>query len=80
MPVFIFDPDDQRNALGAFDEEQQVIALWNALPNPLPQIFAAVLRRENALRETEQDNPTPSMWLRWFQELGWLENSEEKGT
>lgn len=80
MPVFIFDPDDRRNALGAFDEEQQVIDLWNALPEPLPQMFTTVLRRENALRQTRNDNPTPSMWLQCFRELGWSKNPKENGT
>lgn len=79
MPVFIFDPDDHQNALGAFDEEQQVIDSWNALPEPLSQIFISVLGRENALCQCKYENPTPSMWLRCFRELGWLETPKEGG-
>lgn len=79
MPVFIFDPDDRQNALGAFDEEQQAIDSWNALPEPLPQIFTTVLRRENALCQSQYQNPTPSMWLQCFRKLGWIETSKEGG-
>lgn len=73
MPVFIFDPKDGQNALGAFFEEQQVIDLWNELPNVLKTLFVKTLRQENAERKTSVNNPTPSMWLKIFEELGWCE-------
>lgn len=73
MPVFIFDPQDTQNALGAFDEEQQVIDLWKELPEALKTMFITTLRQENAERTTAVNNPTPSMWLKCFREIGWLE-------
>ena len=73
MPVSIFDPQDTQNALGAFDEEQQVIDLWTELPQPLKDMFITTLRQENAERTTAVNNPTPSMWLKCFREIGWCE-------
>lgn len=77
MPVFIFDPDDTQNSLGAFWEERQVIALWEELPQSLRELFIPTLGRENALRTAPVNNPTPSAWLRAFRELGWC--GEEEG-
>lgn len=76
MPAFIFDPDNGQNSLGEFWEEQQVVELWNELPEALKEIFVRTLRQENAERTGKVNNPTPSAWLRCFQELGWC---EEKG-
>lgn len=73
MPVFIFDPKDDQNALGAFFEEQQVIDLWNELPDALKTLFIQTLSQGNAERTTSVNNPTPSMWLKTFEELGWCE-------
>lgn len=75
MPVFIFDPDDTQNALGAFFEEQQVIELWNEMPDPLKRLFVRTLRQGNAERKLFVNNPTPSMWLKVFAELSWDEES-----
>lgn len=71
MPVFIFDPEDTSNSLGAFSEEQQVIDLWRELPASLRGMFLHTLRRENVNRAKPVNNPTPSAWLKCFQELGW---------
>ena len=71
MPVFIFDPEDTKNSLGAFWEEQQVIELWEELPGKLQEMFIRTLRQENAERTGPVNNPTPSTWLRCFRELGW---------
>lgn len=76
MPVFIFDPKDTQNALGAFYEEEQVIDLWQELPKQLKELFIHTLRQENAERSVPVNNPTPSMWLKCFTELGWLDESE----
>lgn len=77
MPVFIFDPEDTENSLGAFWEEQQVIELWEELPGKLREMFIRTLRRENAERTGAVNNPTPSTWLRCFRELGWCEEKKE---
>jgi len=73
MPVFIFDNNDTQNELGAFDEEQQVIALWEECPAVLKQLFVTTLKRENAERTTNYDNPTPSIWLNCLNEIGWID-------
>lgn len=76
MPVFIFDPKDTQNNLGVFWQEQQVIALWTELPASLRKLFIQTLRQENAERTVPVNNPTPSVWLRTFQELGWYKKEE----
>lgn len=76
MPVFIFDPEDRQNALGAFAEEETVIRLWEELHPVLRQAFISTLRKENAERALVRDNPTPSMWLAYFRAAGWEEAME----
>ncbi len=78
MPVFIFDPKDTQNAVGAFFEERQAIELWEELPVYLRDAFVQVLRRENAERIVPVDNPTPSMWLRLFETAGWVNQRERQ--
>ena len=78
MPVFIFDPEDTQNSLGAFWEEQQVIELWEELPGELREMFVRTLRRGNAERTDPVNNPTPSTWLRCFRELGWYDDKDDK--
>lgn len=77
MPVFIFDPEDTKNGLGAFWEEQQVIELWEELPGKLQEMFIQTLRQENAERAKPVNNPTPSTWLQCFRELGWHGDKKE---
>lgn len=72
MPVFIFDPNDSQNALGAFDEEQQVIELWEECPPILRELFTLTLSQNNAERSGKVVNPPPSTWLRCFSQLGWI--------
>ncbi len=79
MPVFIFDPEDTSNSLGAFWEEQQVIDLWQELPASLRELFLRTLRRENVNRVKPVNNPTPSTWLKCFQELGWCGENKRTG-
>ncbi len=78
MPVFIFDPDDKQNALGAFAEEEAVMDLWNELPDQLKELFISTLRQSNAERTEYSDNPTPSMWLEYLKLVGWNSSTEEK--
>ena len=52
---------------------KQVIDLWTELPEPLKNMFITTLRQENAERTTAVNNPTPSMWLKCFREIGWCE-------
>ena len=77
MPVFIFDPKDSQNALGAFDEEQQVIELWEECPQILRELFTMTLSQSNAERCGEVVNPPPLTWLRCFNQLGWITNKEK---
>lgn len=71
MPVFVFDPDDTHNALGAFAEDEEVIELWEELPDLLKSLFINTLKKSNAERETAVSNPTPGMWMACFDALGW---------
>lgn len=71
MPIFIFDPNDRQNALGAFAEEEVVVNLWNELPEQLKTVFISTLKQSNAERTNYSDNPTPSMWLHYFNMVGW---------
>ena len=73
MPVFIFDPTDTQNSLGAFFEEQQVITTWNEIPENLKRLFIRTLRQQNAERTVFVNNPTPSTWLKCFKDLGWYD-------
>lgn len=79
MPVFIFDPEDRRNGLGEFEDEKPVIALWEELPECLKTILIQTLRKGNAERTGQVNNPTPSTWLRCFKELGWCGEKGETG-
>lgn len=79
MPVFIFDPDDVSNRLGAMAEEREIIYLWEELPDVLQDLFLRTLKQSNAERTDEVNNPTPSMWLKCFAELGWCDDTEDGG-
>lgn len=72
MPVFIFDPIDEQNALGAFGDERYVIELWMELPKEMKQFFIVTLSEKNALRAVNRSNPPPVAWLRQFEQAGWL--------
>ncbi len=72
MPVFIFDPTDRQNSLGAFIEEQRTTELWHELPESLKELFILTLNERNATRAVQAANPAPVTWLKCFQELGWL--------
>ena len=70
--VFIFDPYDKENALGAFEDERHIIELWNSCPDCIKQLFIRTLSTDNALRKIHYDNPTAGQWLSAFKEAGWL--------
>ena len=70
-PVFIFDPDDTSNRIGAFDDDQETLTLWNASPQELREPFIRTLSEANALRKTPPDNPGPEDWLKLFRKLQW---------
>lgn len=71
MPVFIFDPSDPSNELGAFDEEAEIIALWEEADPKLKALFISVLSEDNATRKTRGSNPSALDWLKCFQSIGW---------
>lgn len=73
MPVFIFDDNDDRNALGLFGEDEALIELWNECPESIRELFTLVLCGDNALRRRQVANPPPRTWLRCFEELGWVD-------
>ncbi len=72
MPVFIFDPMDDKNALGAFSDERHVLELWKEFPKEMKQLFIVALSEKNALRAVSRSNPTPATWLQQFERAGWL--------
>lgn len=79
-PVFVFDPDDQSNRLGAMDIEsdQGAMHLWAAAPEKLKKMFLSVLREDNATRASSSRCLTPESWLRLFSELGWHNEKEQQ--
>lgn len=77
MPVFIFDPADDSNALGTFADEQHILDLWEEAPEAVKELFLKALRQENAERTGKDDTPTPEEWLDCFERLGWCETEEE---
>lgn len=79
-PVFVFDPDDLSNRLGAADLEsdQGAIQLWEAAPQRLKDTFLSVLREDNATRSSPTDRCLkPGQWLQLFASLGWQESFGE---
>lgn len=81
-PVFVFDPDDPSNRLGAMDMEsdQGAMRLWEAAPEKLKETFLAILREDNAVRSVPNRCLTPAGWLQLFASLGWqnsYSNSDE---
>lgn len=70
-PVFIFDPQNRDNELGAnIQRNRETLSLWHDLPFDLQQFFYLGLNTESALRET-RNIPTPNAWMRRFEGLGW---------
>ena len=72
LPVFIFDPNDMQNALGAFDDELAIIELWNECPENIRKMFEEALKQENALRTVMHNTPTPQDWIIAFKKANWI--------
>lgn len=73
MPVFIFDPEDSSNALGDFEEEQEVNALWEELPQALKDMFIQTLRKSHVEQSDVWKAPSPEEWLACLRDLGWCD-------
>ncbi len=74
VAFFIFDPKSDRNSIGAFFEEKEVIDLWNECPQLLRGNFCDAL----VLPENEDSGarrlplPTPMSWLSALEKSGLL--------
>lgn len=73
MTFFIFDPNDHRNSIGTFSDEERVIQLWNRCPEALRRRFcdALVLPAEGA-SGSSPSLPTPTDWLSTLEQCGLL--------
>lgn len=74
MPIFIFDPADPRNHLGALSEDRQTTALWERLPVQMRERFLAALKQENAERLFPTKLPNPQDWLAQFEQFRCLKH------
>lgn len=70
MPVFIFDPEDDQNHLGVFNDEDSILNIWNDCPDMIKSQFIRILQRENAERKGEEYSLSADEWLTIFQESG----------
>lgn len=77
MPVFIFDPKDDSNALGTFADEQQILDLWEETPGEIKTLFLHTLCQENAERTGKDRTASPEDWLKCFEKLGWYAAKKE---
>ena len=64
MPIFIFDPEDRQNALGAFGEDAEIITLWETCPEELRRLFVRTLCGQ-------RERPGPEDWLAALRRVGW---------
>lgn len=71
LPIFIFDPEDTQNALGIFTHEQQLIQLWQELPQTLRDFFLQALQKNSAMRMADVPAPSAGMWLQHLAEIDW---------
>lgn len=77
MPIFLFDPRDESNRLGAFAEEQAVLELWEDCPEPLRTLFQNALCEASALRRGGSgEPPAPEDWLAVLEDLHWIKTAE----
>lgn len=76
MPVFLFDPNDDTNHLGAFTEEQKVLELWENCPERLRTIFQSALCEASALRESSMEPPSPKRWLAELKAVEWIKTTK----
>lgn len=52
-PIFIFDTNDKRNAIGDFSDEKIFLNRWQSLSDELKEMFAAFFCESNIMRTTE---------------------------
>ena len=50
MPVFIFEPEDDSNALGLFADEQRIVELWKDAAPALRDLFLRAMCQKTAVR------------------------------
>ncbi|MGN1139243.1 MAG: hypothetical protein ACI4RM_07325 [Ruminococcus sp.] len=63
-PVFIFDSNDKRNAIGDFKHEQIYTDRWNSLTPELRSLFENVFNENNVMRRNDTVNAySPRIWL-----------------
>lgn len=63
-PVFIFDPNDNRNEIGLYDIEQKFVERWNYLPISIRAMFIQVFSYDNMNKEANQRvSYSPERWL-----------------
>lgn len=70
-PWFVFDTVPNENALGIFAEDQEVIDLWESMPQEIRFLLEQTLTKDNATRVQEVFNPPPITWLDAFRAVGW---------
>ena len=72
-PAFVFDPNDTRNSLGLFGEDEALIALWEEAPDALRQQFADAFSESNVMRRSDDGPrfPDPAVWLDCLHKIGW---------
>ena len=78
MPVFIFEPEDDSNALGLFADEQRIVELWKDAAPALRDLFLRALCQKTAVRRGKKRAPEPGEWLYCFERLGWTGGKNRK--
>lgn len=51
QPIFMFDKNDTRNAIGTFSNEEIFIDRWNQLPEKLKDMFCSFFEEDNIMRK-----------------------------
>lgn len=78
MPVFIFDPSDDRNQLGTFTEELALIELWEKCPEIVKEEFIRILCWDNAQRTKEPYSRSADEWLSLLSQAGLIKLTNSK--
>lgn len=69
-PVFIFDFNDDRNAIGRLAHEKICLRRWDSLTDKLKNMFCTMFSETNILRKNESVTSfSPSEWLSEIQKL-----------
>ena len=48
IPVFVFDPDDDSNAIGEFSEDELLTERWEELPGEIREMFLKTFSKDNS--------------------------------